>query len=70
MLINKQFTVPAEHNNYEGPLQTQLYLHDSQRGRVYTAGIPEKEKVVIIIMFNACAKFSYFLSPRLMKSTH
>jgi hypothetical protein len=33
-------------------------------------GIPEKEKVVIIIIFNACAEFGYFLSPLLIKSTH
>lgn len=54
MLINKQFKVPAGHNKYEGPSQTQLYLHDSQTGRVNVVGIPEKEKAVIIIMFNAC----------------
>jgi len=70
MLINKQFKVPVGHNNYEGPSQTQLYLHDSQTGRVHMVGIPEKEKFVIIIMFNACAKFAYFLSPLLIKSTH
>jgi hypothetical protein len=60
MLINKQFKVPVEQNNYEGLSQTQPYLHDSQTGRVHIAGIPEKEKVVIIITFNACAKFVYF----------
>jgi hypothetical protein len=52
MLINKQFTVPVGHNNYKGPSQTQLYLHDSQTGLVYMADIPEKEKVLIIIMFS------------------
>jgi len=47
-----------------------MYLHDSQTGRVHKVGIPEKEEVVIIIMFNACAKFGYFLSLLLIKSTH
>ena len=70
MLINKHFKVPVGHNNYEGPSKTQLYLHDSQTGRVHMVGIPEKEKVVIIILFNACAKFGYFLSSVLIKSTH
>jgi hypothetical protein len=69
MLINKQFKVPVGHNKYEGPSQTQLYLHVSQTGRVHMVGIPEKEKVVITIMFNACAKFGYFLSLLLRKST-
>jgi hypothetical protein len=68
MLINKRFKVG--HNNYEGPSQTQPYLHDSQTGRVHMVGIPEKEKVAIIIMFNAFAKFAYSLSPLLIKSTH
>jgi predicted RNA-binding protein YlqC (UPF0109 family) len=35
MLINKQFTVTVGHNNYEGPSQIQLYLHDSHTGRIY-----------------------------------
>lgn len=70
MLINKLFKVPEGYNNYEGSSQTQVYLHDSQTGRVYMVGIPEKEKVIIIIVFNACAKFLYFLSPLLIKATH
>jgi hypothetical protein len=70
MLINKQFKVPVGHNKYEGPSQTHLYLHDSHTGRVHMVGIPEKKKVVIIIMFNVCTKFGYFLSPLLIKSTH
>lgn len=70
MLINKQFQVPVGHNKYERPSQTQLYLHDSQTRHVHMVGIPEKEKVVIIIIFNACAEFGYFLSPLLIKSTH
>ena len=70
MLINKQFKVPVGHYNYEGPSQTQLYLHDSQTGRVHTVGIPEKEKVVIIIMFKDRAKFPYFLLSLLIKSTY
>jgi hypothetical protein len=70
MLINKQFKVPVRQNKCEGPSQTQLYLHDSQTGHVYTVGIPEKGKVVISIKFNAFAKFGYFLSLLLIKSTH
>jgi len=63
MLINKQFKVPVAHNNYEGPSQTQLYLHDSRTGRVHVhmVGIPEKGKIVIIVMFNGCENsFTFF----------